>query len=394
MSATRSTILLSFGLLVSLAPVMTFAVVLHQVSVDWRLSASEAGWIGGIFYAGYAAAVPFLATATDRIDGRWIYVCSSSLAALASFAFAAWADSFLSGLVLRFLAGVALAGAHMPGLKILMDRVDCSSQRRSAAVYASTYAAGSACSFLLAGLVDAAFGWHATFVAAGIGPLIAIGSLGLVSSARSRPTTKPPPFHLRLLLHNRKLMAYVVAYAGNTWEVFAVRVWFVAYLAWTLSLPHNAMRLPALGVVSGLAALAGVPCSIAVAELASHFGPRRVITATCLVSVLVCVLLATTTGGKAAIVLPLLVLVQITSFADVGALSSGAITAADPERRGAALAIYAFTGNLTGSLATAVVGAMVGWFGGANSATGWTAAFVTIALGSTVTACAVRRTRG
>ena len=131
---------------------------------------------------------------------------------------------------------------------------------------------------------------------------------------------------------------------------------------------------------------------IAIAEVAAHFGQRLVIIGTCLVSVLLCPL-AVTTGGKTTVVLPLLALVQITSFADVGALSSGAVTAADPARRGAALAIYAFIGNLSGFLATAMVGAAIEWFGGARSATGWSAAFVTMALGSTVAAYAVHRVR-
>ena len=38
-------------------------------------------------------------------------------------------------------------------------------------------------------------------------------------------------------------MAYVLAFAGNIWEVSAVRAWFVAYLAWTLSLPGNDLHL-------------------------------------------------------------------------------------------------------------------------------------------------------
>ena len=124
MSSTKSTTLLSLGLLTSLAPVMTFAVTLQQVAVDEGLSTSEAGWIGGIYYAGYSVAVPFLAAAVDRIDGRWVYIGSSLLAAIASFAFALWTNSFSSALILRFLGGAGLAGAHMPGLTILMTRVD------------------------------------------------------------------------------------------------------------------------------------------------------------------------------------------------------------------------------------------------------------------------------
>ena len=168
-----------------------------------------------------------------------------------------------------------------------------------------------------------------------------------------------------------------------------MRVWFVAYLAWTLSLPGNNLLLPPLGLVSGLASLAGVPASLAMAEIAARYGRRRVIVGICLVSVLVCLGLAATAGGPIAVVLTLLVLVQITSFADVGALAGGAIAAADPAQRGAALALYAFCGFTTGFLSPVAVGTALDWFGGAASAMGWMAGFMTIALGSTIAAWAV-----
>jgi hypothetical protein len=60
--------------------------------------------------------------------------------------------------------------------------------------------------------------------------------LGTAGSARR---IDRPRATVHALLQNRSLIAYVAAFAGNTWEVFAVRVWFVAYLAWVLSLPGN-----------------------------------------------------------------------------------------------------------------------------------------------------------
>ena len=61
----------------------------------------------------------------DRQDRRAAGYSSAARfsAALASFAFAGIADGFWMALVLRFLSGVALAGVHMPGLKLLADRV-------------------------------------------------------------------------------------------------------------------------------------------------------------------------------------------------------------------------------------------------------------------------------
>jgi hypothetical protein len=186
-------------------------------------------------------------------------------------------------------------------------------------------------------------------------------------------------------------MAYVFAFAGNTWEVFAVRVWFVAYLAWLLRLPGNEISLPALGLVSGLASLAGVPVSMVMAEIAARRGRRPVIIGICLVSVATCFALASTAGGPIEIALPLLILVQITSFADVGALAGGAVAADDPVHRGAALALYALAGFTTGSLGPVAVGNALDWFGGAASASGWMAGYLVIALGSTATAWAVWR---
>src|SRR5215467_7571257 len=332
--SARATALLSFGLLANLAAQMTFAETLPEIAADWALDASQSGWVGGIYFAGYAMAVPFLASATDRTDGRWLYVCSALLGATASFAFASFAHGFVVALVLRFLGGIGLAGVHMPGLNLLMDRIDRSYQGRAAGIYTSSYAAGNAGSFLIAGLVDAAFGWRATFIVAGIGPLLSICALGVLPAPRTRRTfaERPPPF--RALLRNRALIGYVAAFAGNTWEVFAVRVWFVAYLAWLLRLPGNHIPLPPLGLVCGLASLAGVPVSMVMAEIAVRRGRRPVVIGICLVSVATCLALAATAGGSIWIVLPLLVLVQITSFADVGALAGGAVAAADPAHAG------------------------------------------------------------
>src|SRR6516162_833304 len=107
--SARATILLSFGLVANLAAQMTFAATLNEIAADWSLNASQSGWIGGIYFAGYALAVPFLAGASDRTDARWLYTGSALLGAVASFAFALFAHGFVAALVLRFLGGIGLA---------------------------------------------------------------------------------------------------------------------------------------------------------------------------------------------------------------------------------------------------------------------------------------------
>jgi MFS family permease len=387
---SRATALMSFALTVNLAPLATFAAVLPEVAAAWGLSGSEAGWIGGIYFAGYAAAVPVLASLTDRIDGSRILVGCTLVGAGASLAFAGCAEDVWSALVLRFIGGAALGGVHMPGLKLLAERTAGRGRARGSAVYASSYALGSAGSFFIAGAVDAAFGWRGAFAVSGLVPLLAVAAITLLPPRSETAPAAPVAFELRPLFRNRRLMAYVVGFAGNIWEVSAVRAWFVAYLAWTLTLPGNQLSAPAPAVISGLASLLGFPVAIAVAEAALRWGPRAIV-ATCLVSVAVLLALAGSAGGSSLVILPLLVMAQVASLADASALASGAVTAADPARRGAALALYAIIGYLAAFAGPVAAGIALDLFGGAAAPAGWSAAFATMALGSAVAACAVRR---
>lgn len=388
-SASLITALLTFVLVANLVPLMTVPTVLPDLQARWHLTAGQAGWIGSIYFAGYAIAAPILASLSDRIDGRWVLAGSSLAGAAASIAFGICADGFWLAFALRFVSGAAMAGVHMPGLKMLADRTLGPAQLRSAGIYTSSYALGNAGSALIAGVVQSLLDWRAPFVVGGIVTLLALPALALLRPAPRQAAKEETPAHPVMLRRNRALVAYIVGFAGNTWEVFAIRVWFVACLAWTLRLPGNDIDLPNLGVVSGLAALAGVPVSIAVAELAVRYRGSTVIVVTALLSVLVCLGLAATAGGNVFVVLALLVLLQVTSFADVGALGAGAVAATHAAERGRAFGIYATVGFASGFAGPAVVGLVLERLGGTESPDAWAVAFLVMGVGSAVTAAAV-----
>jgi MFS family permease len=83
----------------------------------WHLSATEAGWLVGIFFAAYVLAVPVLLALTDRVPVRRVYLIGTGLTAISHLGFALVADGFWSGLLMRALAGVGWAGAYMQGLR-------------------------------------------------------------------------------------------------------------------------------------------------------------------------------------------------------------------------------------------------------------------------------------
>jgi len=93
-----------------MAGTMYFPALLPGFQAEWGLSNTEAGWINGIFYGGYAAFVPILVSLTDRIDPRRIYLYSAVFGAASMAGFGWLAEGTLTAMLFRFCAGVSLAG--------------------------------------------------------------------------------------------------------------------------------------------------------------------------------------------------------------------------------------------------------------------------------------------
>jgi MFS family permease len=90
--------------------------LLPQFIEAWSLTNTQAGWLAGIPSAGYMLAVIPLVSLTDRRLARQLYLASSALSALSCFGMAL-SDSLLPALGFRALAGIAMAGMYMPGLR-------------------------------------------------------------------------------------------------------------------------------------------------------------------------------------------------------------------------------------------------------------------------------------
>ena len=48
--------------------ISSFAALLPEMQAEWALSNADAGWITGIYFAGYLVTVPVLVSLTDRMD--------------------------------------------------------------------------------------------------------------------------------------------------------------------------------------------------------------------------------------------------------------------------------------------------------------------------------------
>ena len=136
-------------------------------------------------------AVPVLTTLTDRIDARKILMVGSVVSGLATIAFGLFADGLWSASLLWGLAGIGFAGAYMPGLKALTDRLPPGDISRSVTLYTSSFSVGVGLSFLVSQLVADHVGWRAAFIVTGLGPLVMIAVCAVLAPMQPKPKMGP-----------------------------------------------------------------------------------------------------------------------------------------------------------------------------------------------------------
>ncbi|GEK48918.1 MFS transporter [Bisbaumannia pacifica] len=88
----------------------------------WQASAADIGWLTSAVQAGFILGTLTLAVAglADRYRASRIFVASAIAGALFNAAFAWFAEGLASGLLLRFLVGVCLAGIYPMGMKLIV----------------------------------------------------------------------------------------------------------------------------------------------------------------------------------------------------------------------------------------------------------------------------------
>ncbi|MBV8150598.1 MAG: MFS transporter [Candidatus Eremiobacteraeota bacterium] len=373
--------------------VSALAATLPTLIAQWGLTSTQAGWLSGTFYLGYALAVPLLVSLTDRIDSRAIFFFGCVLGALAYLGFATAAHGLWTATGLWAIAGVSLAGVYMPGLRIITARVVPALRLRAVPYYTASFGIGVSLSFFVAGTMAQAFGWRMAFATGALGCVLAAGCCALATVgtvAHEAGAAGSGRFDLVRVVRNAAAVRFIVAYGGHCWELFAMRAWIVAFLlfAWNQSFGGNAGGR--LTFWSTLAALVGVPASIVGAEVALRIARRRVVAIVATVSVL----LALTTGWLGGVAFGLavtaLILYNAAILGDSGALTTGVVDAAEPEVQGATLALHSLVGFLGGALGPIAVGVVLGAFGGTASPFAWLAAFAVMGAGSLLALLAVR----
>ena len=382
MPAWRLTLILCLAEALNMAGYSAVAALLPELRLAWSLGNAEIGIVEGAFNVGYVAAVPILVTWTDRRDPRAIYLAATALGIAASLGLAFVARELWSAALFRGLAGIALAGTYMPGLKILTDSITGPKQSRWLAFYTASFSLGASASTAATGAIGHAIDPAAAFVFSALGSGLAL--LLVAAMVHSQPREKGPPMPawgaLWQAARNRNALAYSLAYAAHMWELYGFRAWLVAYLVFAATgslAPTGDTSYPFWGAIL---LLLGMPSSIIGNEMALKIGRRRQLTLAMLISVA----LALAFGLGSVLPFPLLLILgaiySLFVTADSASLTAGAVAAARPGQSGATMALHSLLGFGAASLGPLAFGLVLD-IGGDHAAGAWFAGFAVLGAG-------------
>ena len=377
-SAARTVALVCAAEVLGLAGFSLVPALLPQFVATWAMGNTQAGWLAGMLSAGYMAGVLPLVTLTDRVPARTIYLASGALSALSCVGIAL-SDGLPAALFWRAVAGLALAGMYMPGLRALTDGMTAARRARAAAWYTSSFTFGSSLSFLL-GQAGVLWGWRAAFVVAGgfgaIGVLLAWVALPRTQANRSAPPARSAATDFRAVFRNLPALLLIIGYAATIWGTVGLRQWIVLFLAFCLaSHGSDATQDWSMLTIGAVIGLLGAPAGLFGNEAALRLGMRATATGVFLLSVLVNGLFGFTAMLPYGATVALAMLAGFVVQGNFSNLTSGILMVADPARRGATVAVYSCIGFAGGFLGTLLFGVALDWFGGAARLQAWVAAF-------------------
>jgi len=354
----------------------TLPALLPGVMARWSLSATEAGWLIGVFFAAYVPAVPVLLSLTDRVPARRIYLIGTGATAAAHLGFAFFADGFWTGLFFRALAGIGWAGAYMPGLKSIADPLTGVAQSRAVAWHAAGVGIAGAASFALAGLCDALVGPSFAFLVAGLAATGAFAIAMLILPDAPPPKSAAPRglLDFRPVFANRRAMAWIAGYTVHTLEMAVLRAWAVAFLTASFLIQAPPDWLPGPTVLFTLAGLVGIASSLVGNRLAESLGRDRIVAIAMLSGAALSLVAGFAFGASPFVVLLLVFLWNAAIYLDSSALTAGTVQAADPALRGATMGLHSMFGYAGGFVGPLLAGVVLDLAGG-EGALAWGIAF-------------------
>jgi MFS family permease len=375
--------------------VLTYAACLPVLRTAWGMSATQAGSVATGFQVGYAISLFGFSWMADRAGARRVFMISAWLSAVSAAAFAVFARSYPSGLLLFTLVALAQGGVYTTAIMLIADRYTAAERGMATGVLIAGSSLSHAASLLLAGTALARGGYELAFATAAAGPMLGAVVAWLV--LRGTPNVvHPRRAGMRIgteLFRNREAMKLTAGYTAHSWELLGMWAWTPAFVAASLALSGAAAaRAPEIGayITSGFHVI-GILASLLLGRSSDRLGRRTVLIGAAAASAVCSLLFGWLVTAPLWLLLAIGAAYSFAGLGDSPVLSVATTEAVHPAYLGTALAVRSLFGFTAGAVAPLIFGAILD----ATNPPGmippqtWGWAFVSLGMGGVVsTMCA------
>ncbi|HEV8475158.1 MAG TPA: MFS transporter [Methylomirabilota bacterium] len=380
--------MLSLAELLALSLWFSASAVLPALRSEWQLGDGGSAGLTVAVQLGFIAGtlVSALGNLPDVWPPRLLMAGSAVLGALANGAVALWVDSLPPALALRFVTGVAMAGAYPPAMKIMATWFR-EGRGLAIGILVGALTVGSATPWLIRGLTT--LPWRQTLLAASV--LALLSTVIVLALVREGPHRFPAArFDIRMataVFRVRGPRLACLGYFGHMWELYAMWAWIGLFLA-------ESAHAAGAGGYAGLDPSAATFAVIAVGALGCWLGgaasDRWGRTAATIVAMAVSGACAATIGltyGAAPLATLAVALVWgVSVIADSAQFSTAITELSPPAYVGTALTTQTCVGFALTTISIWLLPFIV-------AAVGWRWAFATLAIGPCLGVLAMARLR-
>jgi hypothetical protein len=180
---------------------------------------------------------------------------------------------------------------------------------------------------------------------------------------------------------HRDVLVLIVGYTATIWGTAGLRQWIVVFLAFCAASEVGSARQGwSTLTIGALVGLLGVPAGLCGNELSLRFGLRATAVGVFLASALVNLLFGFAAMLPYGLVIALALAAGFIVQGNFSNLTSGVLAVAEPQLRGAIVAVYSCIGFAGGFVGTLLFGLALDWFGGIARLAAWVMAFSICAI--------------